>query len=556
MAVGAAGVKPARPVTVGTFARLKLRVLANSMRGQAWRVTLFVLGALGGLFVAGVGFFTFLISGIGERSEAAVLLPVFGGGGLVLAWVLGPLIWTGVDETLDPTRFALLPLPRRTLIAGLLTGALLGIPAVATLIATSGLVAGAGMRGGVAAAVAQAVGVLLGLLLCVTASRAMTSAFASLLRARRTRDLAAVVLALLAAMIGPLQIGIGTAVQEASFEDLARIAEPLGWTPLAAPYLIGFDVAAGRPGAAVARLVIALGAIALLLWWWSRTVESAMVGAAAAGTARDRRGSPGGPVAQLYPRLLGWLPRNQYGALVARDLRYWWRDPRRRAGLITMAVVGVVVPLMVNFVGLQAATGSDITLSPGIVAASMLFVGSLAAVSIANQFGYDGSAYSMHLVVGVPGRVEMRARAVAFSLIMVPLLLVIATVFAVVLADPGVLAALLGALFAAYGTGLAANQLISIFGAYAMPETSNPFAISTGAGIAKSMLAFVALFAGLALAAPLTVAAVLLPPAWSWILLPLGAGYGLAAASLGSYIAGDVLDRRAPELLATVTPNR
>jgi ABC-2 type transport system permease protein len=43
---------------------------------------------------------------------------------------------------------------------------------------------------------------------------------------------------------------------------------------------------------------------------------------------------------------------------------------------------------------------------------------------------------------------------------------------------------------------------------------------------------------------------------WPWVALPVGAGYGFAAAALGCYLAGDVLDRRAPELLAAVTPGR
>ena len=32
--------------------------------------------------------------------------------------------------------------------------------------------------------------------------------------------------------------------------------------------------------------------------------------------------------------------------------------------------------------------------------------------------------------------------------------------------------------------------------------------------------------------------------------------YGLGAAMLGGYLAGDVLDRRAPELLSAVSPRR
>jgi ABC-2 type transport system permease protein len=52
------------------------------------------------------------------------------------------------------------------------------------------------------------------------------------------------------------------------------------------------------------------------------------------------------------------------------------------------------------------------------------------------------------------------------------------------------------------------------------------------------------------------VAAALLGDAWLWLAFPLGVAYGLGAALLGAYLAGDVLDRRQPELLLTVTPRR
>ena len=51
----------------------------------------------------------------------------------MLGWLLLPLVFFGVDETLDPARFALLPLRRRTLVTGMLAAALVGVPAVATL---------------------------------------------------------------------------------------------------------------------------------------------------------------------------------------------------------------------------------------------------------------------------------------------------------------------------------------------------------------------------------------------------------------------------------------
>jgi ABC-2 type transport system permease protein len=190
------------------------------------------------------------------------------------------------------------------------------------------------------------------------------------------------------------------------------------------------------------------------------------------------------------------------------------------------------------------------------VTASMLFVGTLAALTLANQFGFDGTAYAAHIVAGVRGRLELRARIVAYSVYILPLMTVIAVAVALVLGEVGWLPAMLGGLYAAYGTGLAVNLFASVLGAYSLPETSNPFAINTGAGVAKSLLSLVALVGSLTAAMPFAVASALTGDAWRWLALPVGVAYGLAAAVLGCYLAGDVLDRRAPELLAAVTPRR
>src|SRR5690606_17317753 len=131
-----------------------------------------------------------------------------------------------------------------------------------------------------------AVGLLAGLVLCVAAGRAVVSAFATMLRSRRVRDLAGILLAALAALLAPIQIGVAAAAQSADWDQLARIARLVGWTPLAAAYTVGLDVAAGRPLAALVKLLMVAATVAGLLWWWSRTLESALVGAASAGAAR------------------------------------------------------------------------------------------------------------------------------------------------------------------------------------------------------------------------------------------------------------------------------
>ncbi|MEU8083274.1 ABC transporter permease [Micromonospora sp. NPDC049101] len=554
---------PVRAVSARHFARLKLRVMGNSFRGQGWRIALFIGGAVVGLWFAVSGFFLFAAPGLADDGTYAVLVAAAGGGLLVLGWLLLPLVFFGVDETLDPARFALLPLPRRTLVTGLFVAALISVPVLAVLIASFGLVLTALSLGGWSAGLVALVGVLAGLLLCVAASRAVTSAFATMLRSRRVRDLAAVLLAVTAAMLGPLQVVGLAALREADWGRLAGVATVIGWTPLGAPWTMGIDVAQGRVWAAPVKLLITVVAIGALLLWWSRSLESAMVGAASAGKAPARRATTGGAVEQLFPRFAGWARRDRFGALVAREARYWWRDARRRANLITIAVVGIFVPVFINvtggdfaFEGEAGLTAGVADSSPVVVTISMLLVGVLAAVTLANQFGFDGSAYAANVVAGVPGRVELRARMVAFSLYVLPLLGFVAVVLSIVLGRPEWIALTIGGLVASYGAGLAVNSLISVLGAYSLPETSNPFAMNSGAGVAKGLLTLVAMLASVVTAVPMAVAAALLGDAWLWLALPVGAAYGVGAALLGAYLAGDVLDRRQPELLATVTPRR
>ncbi|CCH21839.1 conserved membrane hypothetical protein [Micromonospora lupini str. Lupac 08] len=561
VAVAPAG--PARTVSARHFVRLKLRVMGNNFRGQGWRIALFVGGALVGLWFAASGFFLFAAPGLSGNGRYAVLVAAAGGGLLVLGWLLLPLVFFGVDETLDPARFALLPLPRRTLVIGLFAAALVSVPVLAVSVAVLGLVVTAWALGGWSAGLVAVVGVLAGLLLCVAASRAVTSAFASMLRSRRVRDLAAVLLAVVAALLGPLQVFGLAALRETDWTRLTGIATAIGWTPFGAPWTAGIDVAQGRVWAAPLKLLITVAAIVALLAWWSRSLESAMVGTASTGKAPTQRGVTGGAVAQLFPRVATWVRRDRFGALVAREARYWWRDARRRANLITIAVVGIFVPVLVNVTGgdFAAEDGAGFTAavsdsSPVVVTISLLFVGVLASVTLANQFGFDGSAYATNVVAGVPGRVELRARMTAFSLYVLPMLAVVAVLLAALLGRPGWIGLMVGSLAATYGVGLAVNSFVSVLGAYSLPETSNPFAMNGSAGMAKALLTVLSMVTTAVAAVPMVVAAALLGDAWLWLALPVGVAYGLGTALLGAYLAGDVLDRRQPELLATVTPRR
>jgi len=104
--------------------------------------------------------------------------------------------------------------------------------------------------------------------------------------------------------------------------------------------------------------------------------------------------------------------------------------------------------------------------------------------------------------------------------------------------------------------GLGLVLPVSVRAAFALPESTNPFAMSSGGGAAKGLLTFGVLIGTVIGTLPLQIAAYFLGTIWLWIGLPVGVAYGVAAYLIGSGVAGDLLDRRMPEVLAAVTPNR
>lgn len=537
-----------RQVRSWDFMRLKLRIIGNGMHGQSSRIVLFVFRVMASLVMAGIGLLAFVGSGVVDSSTGLVLV-TYAGSALVLGWLLLPLLFFGVDETLDPARFALFPLPRRTLAVGMLAAACVGTPAVATMLALLGLVVAGALRAGAAGALTGLAGAVLGALLCVVASRAVTSAMAAMLRSRRVRDLTAVILALLSASLGPLNLLISSgSVGQSSRGPLLLVARILGWTPFASGFVAPYDIAAGRPLLAVARLALVAVAVLLLLWWWSHTLESAMLGGSSEGPAGGA--VRGGAVAALLPRLVRGARPGVFTAILARELRYWWRDPRRRSALISIVIGGSVMPIALTlFAAQRDRSGVALPISAGLAC-------SVSAVIMANQFGFDGTAYSVHLLAGVAGRTELRARAAALSLYIAPVLLVVAVVVGLISGSGGRLVPTVGTMAATFGTSLGTTSLISALAPYPVPESRNAFASNNGSGSVKGFLSFVAMVGSMVVAAPVLLGSVLLPVGWRWLVAPVGVAWGIGALLVATRAGAKVLDRRGPELLAAVTPRR
>src|SRR3954467_11934665 len=142
---------------VGVFVKLKLTLIRNGLRGGWQRQVGLILGAVAALPLAALGFLALAVSG--RDSDVAQQVAVIGCTVLFVGWISLPVLGFGSDETLDPSRLALLPLTRRQLMTGLLSASVIGLAPVATLLALSGSLIGftTSVASGVVVALAVAI---------------------------------------------------------------------------------------------------------------------------------------------------------------------------------------------------------------------------------------------------------------------------------------------------------------------------------------------------------------------------------------------------------------
>lgn len=528
------------------FCRLKLRLLRNGLRQSRGRAVALLFVALVAAGLAGAGLLA-LASLRGERllaGDVGVVLFT----GLALGWTVLPVLAFGVDETLDPARLALLPLTRRELMTGLVAASAVGIPAAATAVALTGSVVG--LTGGPLSVLVGVVAAGLELMLCLALSRAVTSALSRVLRSRRGRDASILVGAGVAVSLQLLNVLSQRLVGSADRQVLHAVATPLRWTPPGLAASATVAARDGQYGVALADLVAVTITVLLLLTWWQRTLGRALVTADASTTARPSSRE------RLLTGRWGGLLSSRVGAVATKELRYAWREPRRKAGWAGALLLGAILPLAAALSGQGLHRGAVFVI--GTVA---LFAG----LQSFNQFGLDGGAVWLHVTtVTEPTDLlaDLAGKNLAVAVIAVPAMVVVGSALAALTGGWALLPAALAVGADVLGVALGVGNVVSVRAPYAVPERTTAFAATNpGQGCLVGLSAMVGMLAVLGLALPPLIlwigARLVVPSSAAGVLLLLGAGgYGAAVCWGGRRLAAGTLSGRLPEILAAVSPRR
>jgi ABC-2 type transport system permease protein len=381
---------------------------------------------------------------------------------------------------------------------------------------------------------------VLGVLTCIVLSKVVTTATASLASSRRFKDVSAVAFMVPLVLLGPIVAGVGRGIT-ASTGFLPDFARTMSWTPLGAPWSLPGDIEAGRPGEAALKLLLSVGVLAGLAWCWKKLLERALVTLPYSGNGKRKGGKLG---------LLGLLPAVPAGAVMARALTYWFRDPRYSGSLIVIPLL----PVVLVFQGSQAGDFSTLALLAPLSAFIL-------AWSISADVSYDNTAFALHLASGVRGIDDRLGRALACLAFALPVVLVFAAGAAAFTGDwnslPGQLGMSLGILF----TGLGLSSVVSARYTVAVPlPGDSPFKKPPGNVGQTLAVQFAGLGVLLVLVLPeaaLLIAQLVTGNAlFGWLNLAVGLLLGAGLFVAGVRLGGKWLDGRGPELLAQVTVNR
>ena len=482
--------------------RVLIALRRTVLRNQLARTNpAMLLTGAGLVFLSALG--TIWLGLVAYPSQAAatdVLALVF------LLWVGGRVAQSALagDAVLRPELFSLLPLDRRRLARSLLVVGLLDPAGVFMAIAFAALIARAASLGAAATAVAV-VAVVLSLLLASVLSTIAGAVLGP--GSRRGHDVGTIVTAValsVVAVAATLLPALDTALRRGSVPWLANALTwlPTGWGPVAV------QAAARGDWLAVVGSLAGLAVLAAAAAQWWPSVLSRRMDAAArpahAGRARSGRWSA--------------LPQTPTGAVTAKEVRMWVRDPIRLTCLLIALLVGAAACAIPRV----TAGTSQVLPYAGILTAV------IAGACACNLYGSDGTSFWVTVMTPGAARADVRGRQAAWLIIVAPYTVAITIAFTALSGDRAAWPWALAVLLAVLGGGAGLAPLASLVSVQPLDETGSP----TPAWSLKVHIALVAMALTALVPVLVLVAAGLWHLGWlSWAAVPAGlaSGAGLAA---------------------------
>lgn len=510
--------------------RLRLALLVGSLRAGVSRATRIVVGLI--LLAAAVAAACWALLSLRYGGDAVTLaVVVLCGSAITLGFALAPIIG-GVNDPLDPRRFALLGLARGRLAVVLALVGAISVPVIALLMVAATTVVVWDAHG--APWIAGAIGVLLGVATCVLLARVSMGLTSLFLRERRSRELSGLFILAVLVVVVPIGVFLASLEWDGTVPpQLSEAVSVLSVTPVGAAWAYPGLVAEGS-GQAVPALLVALATVVALAAAWALVVRRLLTTTERPYSSRERGG-------------LGWFgvaPDSPGGAIAARSLLYWFRDRRYLMNLVIIPIAAAVtvVPLLIAGVPWEI-----VVLVP--VPFAALFLGWLPH----NDLAYDSTAVWMHIASGVRGVSDRVGRLVPVLLVGLPLLAIAVPIAVALHGRWAILPAMAGVCVSLFLSALGLASVSSVLAPYAVSRPGeSPFQQPQRTGATGAVAQAVVLVGAIVVSAPALW--------WAWLALDGavefataalwgGLAVGLVVFATGVAIGSVVFERRGGRLM-------
>lgn len=475
---------------------------------------------------------------------------------LYIVWLVLPIMGVSLHESYDVTKLLHFPISPQRIFAANILGALFSPFSLMVFIALAAIPVGLG--GSLGGGMVLGGLVILFVFHIVSLSQALLTMLWGLFRSRRVRDfwlVAASLFSLLFFMLYQVVLRRFSAstLGYALTLQPSRIARylPSGWVADASLAwhqgdMAGFGWRAALLAAVCAATVSLAGVLVMRIY----AGEIALDGW---GQRKGRR-APGGRSLQRLP---GWIPAS-VAAMALKEWRTILRDPAVKVEL--MRTVGWMLAWPVIMLSSpQSDIGPEIAryAGPAVLGMGMMVLLTSTLSASGNVLARDGTGLSLLFTLPAPRFSFLLGKNAALFLAMLPVNVVLSVAASIVAGNALVL---LPALVVNQGLvlmTLSVGNLYSVYAPRPMPQKGqNPFSTSTGPGCLVLLVSSAVFPVFLVCAAPVALALlapmVWIHPAWFLMTVPLAVLYAVGFYTALTHWAARRLERREPEILATI----
>lgn len=420
---------------VGQLIRLKFQLIWNTIRRQT---AILVLSIIGTLYMVFLGVSAFVgVAFLARSDEAASMAPLFAFVGplVAAAWLVFPILFASMDNSVDQVRLSPYVGPSKRLAAAL---------GVATAVGPGGVVSAvllflptwfALWRAQWVEALGWLVASVVTLGIAVLWARAAGTWFAVRLNTSGKKDLITLIgVTVFMVVLTPMGYWLSVLAHNFSFDTFEAGVVIALWTPFGAPFGVVASLVEGVWVEAAIRAAISV--VTAYLGWraWLTVLGPVMTGYAGHISADAQRAMDEGrhliddsiDVAQRTQRVaqarsaglhsVDWFTRLGLGprsaSLAARTLRYWIVDPRLNMNL----VLALLFPIMAILMGRIDIGGQTMVFS-GVFLYLVPITTGLATGSLMQ---YDSTGAWIVVSSGMSGCEERRGRLVGSLPVLLP----------------------------------------------------------------------------------------------------------------------------------------